>query len=396
MFQTLQSNDRSWKIEVSQSDSDNHWNIIRTSGKTDGKQTTSVRRITAGKNMGKKNETTVYEQAHNEALALWTKQKELFCKSEYPSPMLAHTFKTDTMVFPCLTQPKLDGIRLLVYMKDEKISMLSRTGKSMEDNPGLENIKKHCLDILKDAPIGICLDGELYSHSSSFEDIVSVCRSKSTKPMPLKTRLTYPPRSKKTDTDGKRIPMVAFKTQGISVEQVWDMKQSSQIQFHIYDVIMDEPFKTRHDWLSWAVKESDFVKSVPVCIAQDIETLYNIHSKNVHAGYEGTMLRDINGKYEQKRSKTLQKMKDFREEEFEIVASKEGKGGDEGTVIFECILPNSTSTFWVRPKGSRDHRKSLFEAKHRYVGSMLTVIFQEYTSSGIPRFPIGKCLRDYE
>jgi len=30
------------------------------------------------------------------------------------------------------------------------------------------------------------------------------------------------------------------------------------------------------------------------------------------------------------------------------------------------------------------------------IGKRLTVTFQEYTEHGIPRFPVGKCIRDYE
>ena len=30
----------------------------------------------------------------------------------------------------------------------------------------------------------------------------------------------------------------------------------------------------------------------------------------------------------------------------------------------------------------------------KYINKLLTVIFQEYTADGIPRFPIGKSIRD--
>ena len=29
-----------------------------------------------------------------------------------------------------------------------------------------------------------------------------------------------------------------------------------------------------------------------------------------------------------------------------------------------------------------------------YIGKMLTVIFQEYSGIGVPRFPVGKCIRE--
>ena len=357
MWPTLYSNDRLWKIEVKESS--DYSNIIRTHGKIDGKHVTSEKRITQGKNIGKKNETSVYEQACSEALSMWTKQNDAFNKSDFPIPMLAHTFKKidenkASMTFPCLTQPKLDGVRLLVRLKPDGISMTSRTGKPMEDNPGLSKIKDQCFEILKNSPDILCLDGELYSHTSSFEDIISKSRSKTTN------------------------------------------ETVSDIQYHVYDAITEQPFKTRHAWLEWAIKESEVVKIVPVCVAQDIDALYDIHSQNIVKGFEGTMLRETEGKYEPKRSKTLQKLKDFHEEEFEIVGSKEGQGGDEGTVVFECVLPRDTKTFWVRPKGSREYRKTLFQNRSQFLGSKLTVIFQEYTQAGIPRFPVGKCIRDYE
>ena len=50
--------------------------------------------------------------------------------------------------------------------------------------------------------------------------------------------------------------------------------------------------------------------------------------------------------------------------------------------------------------GSNSHISLLKEARelydngNKYIGSLLTVIFQEYTNDGIPRFPVGKGIRD--
>jgi hypothetical protein len=39
----------------------------------------------------------------------------------------------------------------------------------------------------------------------------------------------------------------------------------------------------------------------------------------------------------------------------------------------------------------------MFAKADTYIGKQLTVIFQEYTAgSNVPRFPVGKCVRDYE
>ena len=59
-----------------------------------------------------------------------------------------------------------------------------------------------------------------------------------------------------------------------------------------------------------------------------------------------------------------------------------------------CDLNKDGKEFSVRPKGTREQRKEYFKNGFRYVGKKLTVIFQEYEDSGIPRFPVGKDVRE--
>jgi DNA ligase-1 len=111
-------------------------------------------------------------------------------------------------------------------------------------------------------------------------------------------------------------------------------------------------------------------------------------------GYEGAMLRNTEGVYRQNyRSADLQKYKEFQEDEYDIVGFTQGDGRDEGTVIWICITEQGRR-FSVRPKGSVEYRRELYENAGRYVGKRLTVIFQELTEFGVPRFPVGKCVRE--
>jgi DNA ligase-1 len=50
----------------------------------------------------------------------------------------------------------------------------------------------------------------------------------------------------------------------------------------------------------------------------------------------------------------------------------------------------------VRPKGTIEDRRDIFKKAQSYVGKKLTVKYQELTDDGIPRFPIGLAIRDYE
>ena len=73
------------------------------------------------------------------------------------------------------------------------------------------------------------------------------------------------------------------------------------------------------------------------------------------------MLRNINSPYEiDKRSKHLQKYKEFKEDEFEIVNFKEASGNDKGTVV-RCCITAEGHKFTVRPKGTREFRRELFK-----------------------------------
>jgi len=50
----------------------------------------------------------------------------------------------------------------------------------------------------------------------------------------------------------------------------------------------------------------------------------------------------------------------------------------------------------VRPTGPLEWRRHLLQDAKTLIGKKLTVCFQEYTDQGVPRFPVGKCIRDYE
>ena len=112
--------------------------------------------------------------------------------------------------------------------------------------------------------------------------------------------------------------------------------------------------------------------------------------------FEGVMIRNLHGPYGlNKRSKHLQKFKTFQDDEFKIIGYDEASGNDQGTVVW--IVETATGQeFRVRPEGTRELRREWFENGDDYLGKMLTVKFFELTDDGIPRFPIGIAIRDYE
>ena len=119
------------------------------------------------------------------------------------------------------------------------------------------------------------------------------------------------------------------------------------------------------------------------------------HDLFVNQGHEGIMIRDASSTYEiGKRSNYLLKYKAFQTEEYEIVDVKEGTGREKGAAIWVCKV--GEHQFSAKPEGTLEVRKKYLQEKEKYIGKQLTVRYQNLTALGVPRFPVGVAVRDYE
>jgi DNA ligase-1 len=108
------------------------------------------------------------------------------------------------------------------------------------------------------------------------------------------------------------------------------------------------------------------------------------------------MIRDRFSVYEVgQRSNYLLKHKDFQTEEYEITGANTGHGRDADAVVWVCQTQDG-QIFNVRPEGTIVQREEDYKNRDKFMGKMLTVRFQNLTSLGIPRFPVGIVIRDYE
>jgi ATP-dependent DNA ligase len=280
-------------------------------------------------------------------------------------PMLAHTYeplssknKKNDIVFPCYVQPKLDGLRCVCYMNmsnnDGKVLAQSRTGAYFET---VEHICAELRPLLLKTP-GLILDGELYSMDMPFEELAGLIKRK--------------------------------KLAGS------DMQRVQCIRYHIYDIVVGGvPYSDRHDRIVQLVDDSNcHLEVVRTQLIHDVAEFKQAFSDCVASGYEGIMLRNVNGLYCQNyRSHDLQKYKEFVEAEYPIVGFKEADGRDKGTVVWVCRTSDERE-FSVRPRGTQEQRRQWFQDGPQYVGKLLTVIYQELSELNVPRFPVGKAIRD--
>jgi len=250
-----------------------------------------------------------------------------------PCAMLAHEWKKDKLAFPVYVQPKLDGIRCLVYQKEGQWVFQSRNHTVFQSFPHLE----------KSLPIGMILDGELYRHGLDFQAITSIVRKK-------------------------------------------DHPDLSQLQYHVYDIVCEGTFEERYKRLI-GLKDMNLVltESRPVHSVDEIE---RYHEDCVERGYEGIMIRNPKGLYKQARSKDLLKYKHFKTDEFLVVGHTVGKGD---IVVFECSTKETKNEkrFGVMMKATLEDKQEMLTNIQEYYGKWLTVKYQELSKDGVPRFPVG-------
>ena len=122
---------------------------------------------------------------------------------------------------------------------------------------------------------------------------------------------------------------------------------------------------------------------------QSEEQVLALQEKFLEAGFEGSMVRNLKGKYQMGvRSKDLLKVKLFEDAEFEIVGFTQAEGGHSGCVKWICATKDGKQ-FTVVPNGSLADRRGWFRNGDQFIGKLLTVKFQGYSEDGLPQIAKG-------
>jgi len=349
-----------WEIRVEPQD--NGYIILIDRGQDGGKVVNEKSRfVKEGKNIGRANETSAEQQALMEAESKWNQKKDEGYVEKIDNalqqtvilPMLANKWEKQKkhISFPCYIQPKLDGARCI----SNGTALISRQGKEFF-------FLDHILNEIKSLnnPETFYLDGELYSDELTFQQIMSAIKNQ-----------------KETSVD-------------------WDAIK--KIKYHVYDCFDLEdiymPYSKRLDILNNMINNFSNIVPVKTFNVSNEQEVLDFHAKFVDEGWEGAIVRDRKLTYElDKRSNKLLKVKAFQDDEFLIVDVQEAER-DAGTAIFVCKDNNTDRTFNCRPKGTRELRSKYLTNKHNYIGKKLTVEFFELTDEGLPRFPVGKAIRE--
>tara|TARA_R100001244_G_scaffold130721_1_gene103130 strand:+ start:1016 stop:1882 length:867 start_codon:yes stop_codon:yes gene_type:complete len=275
--------------------------------------------------------------------------------------MLAHSYNKKEFDRDSFIQPKLDGIRCYIT----KDGAFSRNHKEFKT---VDHIKNEFKNLFEKLP-NLVVDGELYNHQfkDNFNKIVSLVRKQKPNVEDIKNAVKY-------------------------------------IQFHWYDYHDIDyksgeglDFRTRNFNIKDAIEKmnSKHIIDVSTYKVSIISSAKLRHKEFLKQGYEGSILR-LNKSYEQKRSYNLQKFKDFRDSEAEIIGWVEGQGKRTGTIGKFLARDADGNEFGMPVMDKYDIMSCMYDIADWYIGKTATFTYFQRTPAGSYRHPLFKCIRNYE
>lgn len=282
----------------------------------------------------------VYQEANN------TYEDELPHKRQKPSvnhinspipriiPLLLAQNKSNEDPKNWWMSEKLDGVRCYWNGK----CLISRQG----------NIYTAPHFFIKNLPDSVSLDGELWLGRKMFQECVSIARC--------------------TD-NGKN-----------------DMNRWYRMRYMIFDApSLNIPFEERIQYIKSLIRRTNnpYIKLVEQTLCNGESHMLEELARIEELGGEGIMLRKPKSLYENKRSKTLIKVKSFCDSEAVIIGYEDGKGKYEGHIGALKVRGLNGKEFKIGSGFTDAERLSPPE-----IGSMITYKYQELSKDGIPRFPI--------
>ena len=270
-------------------------------------------------------------------------------------PMVPSPLPESFDQYPYYMQPKLDGFRCLSYYDSlrNRVIFQSLRGKEFEHT---EQFHQLLFPFFKQYP-HIILDGELYRKGATSHTIQHEMAQKNPNVMYMIFDMYNVSDSYQT-----------FSERWSLLQSYWKRHGSEMSMNQLYIVLL--PTTLVHNR-----KERD-----------EVEAMY------VKENMEGFIVRLPDGLYEwNKRSRGIYKSKRFYMDLFKIVGMKEGKGQQQGVVIFKlaCLI-HPHQTFWAPSTGTIEERRKIYREGEKYVGKKVWVKYylMEGESGCVSRNPI--------
>lgn len=263
---------------------------------------------------------------------------------------------------------KIDGVRCSFYYKDGEIYSASRGGGDYD--PATTHFRKNpkLIQFFETHPDYV-LDGELYKHGKSLQQISGAARlEKNAYDCDWLEYYVY----------DIMIPNMKFSDRLEILKQV---KQE-----------LDLTFDPNREWVKGELQ----MQMVPQEKVSGYENIMKLHNQYVSEGWEGVVCRNPDKDYGfGKRTNDMLKFKMYKDDEFIITGYELGLRGTED-MVFICETEDGIE-FKAKPWGDRALKEEYIENfKTKCLGKMATVKYFYLSDEGTPLQPSVKCIRDYE
>ena len=279
------------------------------------------------------------------------------------------------MVGPKQIEIKLDGVRVVTIIRDDKVEMFSRNGKQFHN---FGHIIAEIEAVIKDnpAPYPLVLDGEVMS--ANFQDLMKQVHRKDGKQSTDAVLHLFDMLPLSNFRDGSWDKPQSFRSQAI---KAW-VEQHASVLEHVQAL----------DW-----------EDVDLSTAEGEKRFVELNKAAVDGGYEGVMIKDIDAPYECKRSHAWLKAKPFIEVTLEVIDVEEGTGRNEGrlgAVVCSGTDDGKDIRVNVGSGFTDDNRTSFWTDRDALISQLVEVradaVTQNQDGTYSLRFPRFKTFRGFE
>lgn len=265
---------------------------------------------------------------------------------------------------------KIDGVRCSFYWKDGEVKSASRGGGDYD--PSTYQLREHPVlrSFLSTHPDWV-LDGELYKHGKSLQQISGAARME-------KTALGC--------------SWIEYFVYDIMVPNATFADRYAMLN-ELAEYLNQEHFNPEREWS----KDELRMQVVPhVFISGDNkkDQIMDLHNQYVAEGWEGCVARDVSKAYKYGgRGQEMVKFKMYQDAEFEITGISEGLRPED---MCFTLKTKDNIEFKAKPMGSRELKEQYREDLDKLIGKMATVKYFYLSDEGTPLQPVLKAIRDYE
>jgi DNA ligase-1 len=250
---------------------------------------------------------------------------------------------------PYIVQPKYDGVRcraipLETGPKGDETLLVSSEENIIYSVP-------HINRTITGLKLRAELDGELYCHGMSFDQILSITS---------RTVNLHPDRA--------------------------------LIKFHIFDVVNEQP-QMRRQLLVEALRGlHPWLEIAPFWLCESLDSVTRTYDHLITLGYEGIIVRHNMAPYERKRSTMIMKFKPHQSDIYKIVGTIEevDKEGNTKNSLGALTCESGDGNLFNVGTGFTDEQRSkLWDIKNTLPGMSVEIKYQHLTSGKkVPRFPV--------